>query len=141
MLTKGFRRLNNRVHRNLFFLLCLFTGTLALDKPTPASPGNPVPVVQPPCLCISPQPTIGQPSFRSPTANHPSSPATLPSPLHLFRRAAAGAAGVSTQEMIRMQYPNSDVKEVLALYERLTQKKLVYDNTVQGPVNIVISTR
>ena len=39
-----------------------------------------------------------------------------------------------------MQYPNSDVKEVLALYERLTQKKLVYDNLVQGPVNIVIST-
>ena len=42
-------------------------------------------------------------------------------------------------ELIRMQYPNSDVKEVLALYERLTQKKLVYDNQVQGTVTIVIN--
>ena len=46
---------------------------------------------------------------------------------------------VASSEMIRMQYPNSAVTEVLALYERLTQKKLVYDNTVAGQVNIVIS--
>lgn len=32
------------------------------------------------------------------------------------------------------------MREVLALYERLTGKKLVCDNTVQGPVNIVINT-
>lgn len=38
-----------------------------------------------------------------------------------------------------MQFPNSDVREVLNLYERLTGKKLVFDNTVQGPVNIVLS--
>jgi type II secretion system protein D len=42
--------------------------------------------------------------------------------------------------MIRMQFPNSDVKEIFGLYERLTGKKLVYDNNVQGPVNIVLSS-
>ncbi|MDP9291445.1 MAG: hypothetical protein M3O82_03665, partial [Verrucomicrobiota bacterium] len=43
------------------------------------------------------------------------------------------------EDPIRMQFPNSDVREVLNLYERLTGKKLVFDNTVQGPVNIVLS--
>lgn len=39
-----------------------------------------------------------------------------------------------------MQYPNADIKQILDLYERLTRKKLVYDNTVQGPVNIWVNT-
>ncbi|MDQ3199247.1 MAG: hypothetical protein M3Q46_08710 [Verrucomicrobiota bacterium] len=38
-----------------------------------------------------------------------------------------------------MQYPNSDVLDVLRLYESLTGKKLVMDNNVQGKVNIFIA--
>ena len=38
-----------------------------------------------------------------------------------------------------MQYPNSDVLDVLHLYENLTGKKLVLDNNVQGKVNIFIA--
>ncbi len=38
-----------------------------------------------------------------------------------------------------MQYPNSDVLDVLHLYENLTGKKLVMDNNVQGKVNIFIA--
>ena len=38
-----------------------------------------------------------------------------------------------------MQYPNSDVMDVLHLYENLTGKKLVMDNNVQGKVNIFIA--
>ena len=38
-----------------------------------------------------------------------------------------------------MQYPNSDVVDVLHLYEKLTGKKLVMDNIVQGKVNIFIA--
>jgi len=38
-----------------------------------------------------------------------------------------------------MQYPNSDVLDVLHLYEGLTGKKLVMDNNVQGKVNIFIA--
>lgn len=38
-----------------------------------------------------------------------------------------------------LQYPNSDVQDVLHLYESLTGKRLVMDNTVQGKVNIFIA--
>ena len=40
---------------------------------------------------------------------------------------------------MRLQFPNSDVADVLRLYEQLTGKKLVMDNFVQGKVNIFIS--
>src|SRR5207244_10663214 len=39
----------------------------------------------------------------------------------------------------RLQLPNSDVSDVLHLYEQLTGKKLVMDNFVQGKVTIFIS--
>ena len=48
--------------------------------------------------------------------------------------AAPGAPGT-----VRLQFPNSDVVDVLHLYEQLTGKKLVMDNFVQGKVNIFIS--
>ena len=41
--------------------------------------------------------------------------------------------------MVRLQYPNSDVADILHLYEALTGKKLVMDNFVQGKVNIFIA--
>ena len=41
--------------------------------------------------------------------------------------------------MVTLQYPNSDVADVLHLYETLTGKKLIVDNFVQGKVNIFIS--
>ena len=42
-------------------------------------------------------------------------------------------------EKVRLQFPNSDVADVLRLYEQLTGKKMVMDNFVQGKVNIFIS--
>jgi general secretion pathway protein D len=41
--------------------------------------------------------------------------------------------------MVRLQYPNSDVDDILRLYETLTGKKLVKDNFVQGKINIFIA--
>ena len=41
--------------------------------------------------------------------------------------------------MVTLQYPNSDVVDVLRLYETLTGKKLIMDNFVQGKVNIFIN--
>jgi general secretion pathway protein D len=41
--------------------------------------------------------------------------------------------------MVRLQFPNSDVDDVLRLYETLTGKKLVRDNFVQGKVNIFVA--
>ena len=45
----------------------------------------------------------------------------------------------STPATVRLQFPNSDVVDVLHLYEQLTGKKLVMDNFVQGKVNIFIA--
>ena len=42
-------------------------------------------------------------------------------------------------DTVRLQFPNSDVVDVLHLYEQLTGKKLVMDNFVQGKVNIFIT--
>ncbi len=38
-----------------------------------------------------------------------------------------------------MQFPNAPVQDVLKFYEQLTGKKALYDNTVQGTVNIVVT--
>ncbi|MGZ5023482.1 MAG: secretin N-terminal domain-containing protein [Chthoniobacterales bacterium] len=45
----------------------------------------------------------------------------------------------SAPDMVTLQYPNSDVADVLRLYETLTSKKLIMDNFVQGKVNIFIA--
>ena len=45
----------------------------------------------------------------------------------------------ATPATVRLQFPNSDVVDVLHLYEQLTGKKLVMDNFVQGKVNIFIA--
>ena len=51
------------------------------------------------------------------------------------RPAPAGAPDV----VPNMQFPNSDVQDVLHFYGQLTGKKLIMDNFVQGKVNIFIS--
>ena len=43
--------------------------------------------------------------------------------------------------MVQLQYPNSDVQDVLHLYEQLTNKKLVMDNFVTGKVSIFITNK
>jgi general secretion pathway protein D len=52
---------------------------------------------------------------------------------------AAAPAPPNAPAMVRLQFPNSDVVDVLHLYEQLTGKKLVMDNFVQGKVNIFIA--
>src|SRR5437667_3804030 len=51
----------------------------------------------------------------------------------------AAAAPPNAPATVRLQFPNSDVVDVLHLYEQLTGKKLVMDNFVQGKVNIFIA--
>ena len=43
------------------------------------------------------------------------------------------------EKTVTLQYPNSDVADVLRLYETLTGKKLIMDNFVQGKVNIFLA--
>src|SRR5213079_3259676 len=41
--------------------------------------------------------------------------------------------------MVRLQFPNSDVADVLREYETLTGKRVIMDNFVQGKVNIFLT--
>ena len=76
----------------------------------------------------SAQTKLGRPesSPASQTANAPPAEAPAPPP-------------PNAPAMVRLQFPNSDVVDVLHLYEQLTGKKLVMDNFVQGKVNIFIA--
>jgi general secretion pathway protein D len=65
-----------------------------------------------------------------------------PSPVVQVANPAAAPAATApavTPQTVRLQFPNSDVVDVLRLYEQLTGKKLVMDNFVQGKVNIFIA--
>ncbi|MFN2540580.1 MAG: secretin N-terminal domain-containing protein, partial [Chthoniobacterales bacterium] len=53
--------------------------------------------------------------------------------------AEAAAAPPNPAPTARLQFPNSDIVDVLHYYEQLTGKKLVMDNFVQGKVNIFIT--
>jgi len=44
-----------------------------------------------------------------------------------------------SQDMVRLQFPNSDVQDVLRLYETLTGKRIIVDNLVAGKVNIFLT--
>ncbi|HXY61068.1 MAG TPA: hypothetical protein VEH26_05650, partial [Chthoniobacterales bacterium] len=45
----------------------------------------------------------------------------------------------SRQEMVKLQFPNSDVGDVLRFYESLTGKRLIKDNFVTGKVDIFLN--
>jgi general secretion pathway protein D len=51
----------------------------------------------------------------------------------------APAPATQAQDMVRLQFPNSDVADVLREYETLTGKRVITDNFVQGKVNIFLS--
>ena len=50
-------------------------------------------------------------------------------------------APAGSQELVTLQYPNSDVADVLRAYEQLTGTKIVMDNFVQGKVSIFIAKK
>ncbi len=45
----------------------------------------------------------------------------------------------SGEEMVQLQLPNFDVRDVLSYYERLTGKRLVLDATIQGQISVVVA--
>jgi general secretion pathway protein D len=70
-------------------------------------------------------------------SQHASVPAVKP--VNPREPADPPAAPSNSPATVRLQFPNSDVVDVLHLYEQLTGKKLVMDNFVQGKVNIFIA--
>ena len=81
---------------------------------------------------------FGQTKPPAPAAVPASAPAAPP-PLEAVPPPPAPATAPLPDKMVTLQYPNSDVADILHLYEQLTVKKLVMDNFVQGKVNIFIS--
>jgi general secretion pathway protein D len=82
----------------------------------------------------NPSPGVGRPARPAPSVPRVISPPGRP-PAPGGQTTAQPAA----PQMVRLQFPNSDVSDVLHLYEQLTGKKLVMDNFVQGKVNIFIA--
>src|SRR5213082_460661 len=53
--------------------------------------------------------------------------------------ARTAAATPGPEDRVKLQFPNSDVQDVLRLYEQLTGKRVIMDNFVQGKVNIFLT--
>ena len=62
--------------------------------------------------------------------------ALLALPLAVPPLGPAPALAQAGAEMVKLTFPNADVRDVLTQYELLVGKRVLYDNTVQGQVNI-----
>jgi general secretion pathway protein D len=67
-----------------------------------------------------------------------------PRPVTPGAATAPGSPAVTTPppgapDTVMLQYPNSDVADIIRLYETLTGKKLITDNFVTGKVNIFVA--
>jgi general secretion pathway protein D len=99
----------------LFFIVMLALASVTAVSAQETNPELPAPAAQAANQPQSAQPVV-QAANPAPATAPPGAPAT-----------------------VRLQFPNSDVVDVLHLYEQLTGKKLVMDNFVQGKVNIFIA--
>jgi len=57
----------------------------------------------------------------------------------LLLLATTPAPPVYGQEVVRLLFPNKDVREILQLYQQWSGKNVLYDNNVQGTISIVIN--
>src|SRR5215510_3574177 len=127
---------NRTVHR----LFCIATASLVLASATAVSAQSEserpnMPAVKP----VAQQAPADPPT--APLAQSESQRPNVPAVKPVARQAPADppAAPPNAPATVRLQFPNSDVVDVLHLYEQLTGKKLVMDNFVQGKVNIFIA--
>ncbi len=121
-----------RVLRPLCFgALCLaaLTPAFGQTKPTvaPVTP-RPLPQVAPTAPSTPPKTTTEEaPAVVPPAQTNATPPPSIPGITPL------------PDKTVTLQYPNSDVADVLHLYETLTGQKLIMDNFVQGKVSIFLS--
>jgi type II secretory pathway component GspD/PulD (secretin) len=57
----------------------------------------------------------------------------------LIAISAAAATAADQAASVRLDFPNADVNEVLALYDSLTHFKLIRDNFVQGKITVAVT--
>jgi general secretion pathway protein D len=104
------------------------TPQLPTSKSTPAPATKAAPEIVPPATTTAPSSTNASPTPAPPNpAVTTNSPASIPGLTPL------------PDKTVTLQFPNSDVVDVLRYYEQITGKKLIMDNFVQGKVNIALS--
>jgi type II secretion system protein D len=86
-----------------------------------------------------PAPPVSAQAAQLPQAQRPVDPPQNAQPRQAQKPITQATAQPGAPQMVRLQFPNSDVVDVLHEYELLTGKKLVMDNFVQGKVNIFIA--
>ncbi|HEV2805184.1 MAG TPA: secretin N-terminal domain-containing protein [Chthoniobacterales bacterium] len=104
-------------------------------RPLPTVPSGPVLPSTGPNTSAEQAPAVVPPPAQT------NQPAGVVPPQTQTSPAPASVPGLTPQpdRMVNLQFPNSDVVDVLRYYETLTDKKLIMDNFVQGKVNIALS--
>jgi type II secretion system protein D len=122
--------------------LCLAALTPVFGQPKPSAPAvsprplpTSVPQVAPPAPSAPAKTTTTTtttteeaPAAVPPAQTNPVPPPSIP-----------GTTPVPSDKTETLQFPNSDVVDVLRFYETITGKKLIMDNFVQGKVSIFLS--
>lgn len=122
-----------RVLRTLCFVALFFAAlTPGFGQSPPSS--TPIPPRPLPTAAIQSAPPLPSPTIanQAPAAVPPAQTTAAPPP------SVPGSTPLPDRT-VTLQYPNSDVADVLHLYGTLTGKKLIIDNFVQGKVSIFIS--
>jgi general secretion pathway protein D len=90
---------------------------------------------------VAPQPAKTPPAQAAaqPGRPAPSVPRVVRTPAEAPAPPAPANPQPGAQQTVRLQFPNSDVADVLRFYESLTGKKLIMDNFVTGKVNIFLT--
>ena len=102
-------------------VLAFSSPLMAQETQTPAKTGTP-----------PPSPT-SRPIRRLPTYIPPAAVATSPA-----NRPPVEASG-DDDTIPLIDFPNTDIRQVLEFYETLTGKKALYDNTVQGNIHVRVT--
>jgi type II secretion system protein D len=114
-----------------FVALCLAALTPAFGQVRPIAKSPKVETRPAETSKVNSNRDIAQANPEQPAPDESRPPAPAPTP--------SGKGPGTPDSTVTLQYPNSDVADVLRLYETLTGKKLVMDNFVQGKVNIFLS--
>ena len=65
--------------------------------------------------------------------------AMVTSCLQLEAQNEAASPAAKTAEMVTLQFPNSDVNDLLRVYEKLTGFRIIKDNFVQGKITVSVA--
>jgi len=123
--------------------LCLAALTSVFGQPKPSAPAvspRPLPTSVPQVAPSAPAKTT-----TTTTTTTAEAPAAVPPAQNQVQTNPApppsipGTTPVPSDKTETLQFPNSDVVDVLRFYETITGKKLIMDNFVQGKVSIFLS--